>query len=140
MSAHHIVTSVVTITVGQSLEQDMHLPSAPTILLVDSGVWYNGSESSYYRQALDDLAYLYDVWPIRNVATDVPTTSTLRAFDTVIWSSPLDSPGFINADRVISDFLGAGGHLLLSGQDVGFYDDYLSDATLLWRAPDGIHR
>jgi uncharacterized repeat protein (TIGR01451 family) len=127
--AHRIVTSSITITVGQTLQQDLHLPSAPTILLVDSGLWYNGSASSYYRQALDDLAYLYDVWPIRNPSIDVPTTSTLRAFDTVIWSSPLDSPGFINADRVISDFLGAGGHLLLSGQDVGFYDDFWSSAT-----------
>ena len=110
---------------GKQLEQNLRLPPAPTILLVDSGQWYNSSEISYYRQALNDLGYLYDVWPIRNPNTDVPTTSTLRAFDAVIWSSPFDSPGFINAGGVISDYLGAGGHLLLSGQDVGYYDGYL---------------
>ncbi len=121
--AHRVVTATVTITTGQTVEQDLNLPDAPTILLVDSGQWYNNSEISYYRQALDDLGYLYDVWPIRNLNTDVPTTHTLRAFDSVIWSSPFDSPGFINAGGIISDYLHAGGHLLLSGQDVGFYDD-----------------
>ncbi len=136
-----MVTAAVTITVGQTLEQDLRLPPAPTILLVDSGPWYNGSEISYYRQALDDLAYLYDVWPIRNPSTDVPTTSTLRAFDAVIWSSPFDSPGLVNASGVISDFLWAGGHLFLSGQDVGYYDDVWSYVRVLsQRAPDGIQR
>ena len=32
----------------------------------------------------------------------------------------------IGSGNVISDFLGAGGRLLLSGQDVGFYDDWWS--------------
>ena len=32
----------------------------------------------------------------------------------------------IRAGDVISDYLGIGGHLLLSGQDVGFWDDGLS--------------
>jgi uncharacterized repeat protein (TIGR01451 family) len=123
--AHRVVTATLTITAGNMLEQNLRLPPAPTILLVDSGSWYNSSQISYYRQALDDLGYLYDVWPIRNPNTDVPTTSTLRAFDAVIWSSPFDAPGFINAGGVISDYLGAGGHLLLSGQDVGYYDGYL---------------
>ncbi|HSD85555.1 MAG TPA: hypothetical protein VLG46_16965, partial [Anaerolineae bacterium] len=45
-----------------------------------------------------------------------------RAFDVVIWSSPLDSPGTISSSPVLSDFLGTGGRLMLSGQDVGYYD------------------
>lgn len=123
--AHRVMTTTITITIEQTVEQDLGLPAAPTILLVDSGAWYNGSEITYYRQALDDLGYLYDEWPIRDLRTDVPTTPTLRAFDTVVWSSPFDSPGYINAGWVISDYLGAGGRLLLSGQDVGYYDDLI---------------
>ena len=117
-----IVTATVTIAPGQRMTQDFYLPDAPTILLVDSGRWYNGSGERFYRQALTDLNYLYDEWPILEPGRDTPVTTTLRAYDAVIWSSPLDSPGYIGADGVISDYLGTGGHLLLSGQDVGYYD------------------
>jgi uncharacterized repeat protein (TIGR01451 family) len=122
--AHRVVTAEVTITAGQTATQNFALPDAPTILLLDSGRWYNGSAIHYYRQALDDLNYLYDEWPIRDLTVDLPATTTLRAYDGVIWSAPLDSPGLIGRGSVISDFLGAGGHLLLSGQDVGYYDDW----------------
>ena len=64
--AHRVLTATITITAEQTLEQNFVLPPAPTILLVDSGQWYHDSEISYYRQALDDLGYLYDVWPIHN--------------------------------------------------------------------------
>jgi subtilisin family serine protease len=120
-----VVTASITVDPGQRVAQDFHLPDAPTILLVDSGRWYNGSGERFYRQALTDLHYLYDEWPILDPGRDVPTTTTLRAYDTVIWSSPLDSPGYVDAGSVISDYLDGGGHLLLSGQDVGYYDAYL---------------
>lgn len=119
---HRVVTATLTIDPGQRVAQDFYLPDAPTILLVDSGRWYNGSGERFYRQALTDLNYQYDEWPILDPSRDAPMTTTLRAYDTIIWSSPLDSPGYIGADRVISDYLGMGGHLLLSGQDVGYYD------------------
>jgi len=93
--AHRVVTAEVTVTAGQTVTQNFALPDAPTILLLDSGRWYNGSAIHYYRQALDDLNYLYDEWPIRDVTVDLPTTATLRAYDGVIWSAPLDSPGLI---------------------------------------------
>jgi len=121
---HRSITAEVTITAGQTVAQNFALPDAPSILVVDSGRWYNSSYIEYYRQALDDLGYLYNEWPIRDLRSDVPATTTLRAFDTVIWSSPLDSPGVIGAGYAVADYLKAGGHLLLSGQDVGFYDDW----------------
>jgi hypothetical protein len=123
-----VVTATLTITAGHTLEQNLVLSKAPTILLVDSGRWYNGSEIGYYRQALNDLGYLYDEWPIRNMNVDVPTTSTLRTFGAVIWSAPFDSPGYVNAGEVISDYLHASGRLLLSGQDVGYYDTWSYEA------------
>jgi uncharacterized repeat protein (TIGR01451 family) len=122
-NAHRIVTAEVTLAAGQTITQNFALPDAPRILLVDSGRWYNGSAIQYYRQALDDLNYLYDEWPIRDLNVDLPTTRTLRSYNAVIWSAPLDSPGLIGSGNVLSDYLGTGGHLMLSGQDVGFYDD-----------------
>jgi hypothetical protein len=122
--AQRIVTAEVLLAAGQIVTQDFALPDAPTILLVDSGRWYNQSAAVYYRQALDDLNYVYDEWPVRDLSTDVPTTATLRAYQAVIWSAPFDSPGMIGAGAVLSDFLGTGGHLMLSGQDVGYFDNY----------------
>ncbi|MBI5565223.1 MAG: S8 family serine peptidase, partial [Chloroflexi bacterium] len=119
---HRIVTATVTITPGGRVAQDFYLPDAPTILLVDSGRWYNGSGERFYREALTDLNYLYDDWPILDPSRDVPLTTTLRAYDVVLWSAPIDSPGYIGAGGVISDYLDTGGHLLLSGQDVGYFD------------------
>jgi hypothetical protein len=121
---HRVMTATVIITVGATTTRNLALPDAPTILLVDSGRWYNGSVIGYYRQALDDLGYLYIEWSIRDLYFDIPTTSTLRLYDVVIWSSPFDSPAFINAGSIVGDYLEAGGRLFLSGQDVGFFDGY----------------
>ncbi len=123
-SGHRIVTAEVTIVAGQTATRNFALPDAPSILLIDSGRWYNGSYINYYRQALNDLSYLYDEWPIRDLRIDLPTTRTLRAYDVVIWSAPLDSPGVTGSSYILSDFLSIGGRLLLSGQDVGYYDGW----------------
>ena len=40
---HRIVTATLTIASGGRVTHDFYLPDAPTILLVDSGRWYNGS-------------------------------------------------------------------------------------------------
>ena len=121
---HRSVTSTVTVTAGATTTVNFALPDAPSILLVDSGAWYYKSEINYYRQALNDLGYLYTDWSIRNAATDVPPTTTLRAYDVVIWSSPLDSPGVVNADGALDDYLKQGGRLFISGQDIAYYDSY----------------
>jgi len=121
---HRIVAATVTIKANETLNQDFVLPDAPTILLVDGGRWYNDAAGNYFRQALDEARYQYDTWPVIDPQANRPATQTLRAYDTVIWSAPLDSPGYIGADDVISDFLGTGGHLLLSGQDVAYFDGW----------------
>jgi subtilisin family serine protease len=122
-NGQRVITAAVTVTAGQSVTQNFALPDAPTILLVDSGRWYNRSAIHYYRQALDDLSYAFTELPIRDLRTDRPTTTTLRAYDLVIWSAPFDSPGLIGVGEVLSDYLGVGGHVFLSGQDVGYFDD-----------------
>jgi uncharacterized repeat protein (TIGR01451 family) len=46
----------------------------------------------------------------------------LSNYDIVIWSAPEDSPGYVGADAALESFLDGGGKLLLSGQDVAYFD------------------
>jgi subtilisin family serine protease len=124
-TAHRYVTATVTIWDGVTTYQDFALQPAPTILLVDSGAWYNSSQRQYYEQALQDLHYIYDRHIIANVdtaPTDIPTETTFLPYDVVIWSAPLDAPGLIYAMPAITTYLAHGGRLFLSGQDVAFWD------------------
>lgn len=115
----------VVVMTGEVAEYNFSLLSAPSLLVVDSGPWYSGSEIQYYTQVLDELDYLYDLWSIRQPFADIPDTPSateLMAYDVVIWSAPHDSPGYIGADEAIKGFLEGGGLLLLSGQDIGYWD------------------
>lgn len=115
----------VPIVVGQTTTRDFALPTAPTVLLVDSGAWYGGSEIGYFRQALDDLDYLYDLWIIHEpfeTPNDVPREDDLLPYEVVIWSCPQDSPGYIMAWEALTGYLDAGGRLFLTGQDIGYWD------------------
>jgi uncharacterized repeat protein (TIGR01451 family) len=118
------VASAVPISVGETTLLNFDLITAPTILLLDSGAWYYASEIDYYRQALDDLRYTYDLWTVNDPIQDVPAPNDLLPYDIVFWSSPQDSPGYLGASQVLTTYLESGGSLFLSGQDVAYYDDY----------------
>lgn len=132
-AGHRIMTATVTIEADHTTTRDFALPAAPSILLVDSGRYYLRSQIGYYREALDDLGYPYDYWPIRDTLTDVPTSATLRAYGAVIWSSPLDAPGAVGAGRALDNYLASGGRLFLSGQDVAYFDAYWGEPYLVKR-------
>jgi uncharacterized repeat protein (TIGR01451 family) len=119
---YRVVTATAHVTAGLITSVDFALPPAPSILLIDSGAWYYDSQAAYFRQALDDLAYAYDEWPIRQLPADVPEASELEPYEVVVWTAPQDAPGYIGAQDAISGYLETGGRLLLSGQDVGFLD------------------
>jgi len=131
------VAADVPVLVGQTTIRNFSLLTAPTILLVDSGPWYNGSQIGYYQQALDDLRYDYDDRRIKFVSSDTPSSTTLKAYDVVIWSAPLDSPGYVGASSAISNYLSTGGNLFLSGQDVAFWD---AGGNLFFYAPYYLYR
>jgi len=116
------VTATAAVTVGQVTEVNLPLSPTISILLVDSGPWYYDSQIGYFRQALDDLAYAYDEWPIKYLPDDVPMADDLTPYDVVVWSAPQDAPGYIGAQNAITGYLSAGGGLLLTGQDVGYWD------------------
>lgn len=120
--AHRVGHASISIAVDQPTRQDFKLPAAPSILLVDSGAWYYGSQSRFFTAALDALDYTYDVWRIKDLDSDLPTAKDLSVYDITIWSSPRDAPGFIGASSTITNYLEAGGRLLLTGQDVGYWD------------------
>lgn len=109
-------------TVGAAVQQDFSLTAAPTILLVDSGAWYYAETIAYYKAALDARNYLYTVYPIRDTQTSAPSLDALKGYDVVIWSSPSDAPGLVGADKTLAAYLKGGGRLILSGQDVGYWD------------------
>jgi subtilisin family serine protease len=119
---HRLVTAAVTITTGYVITQNFALTTAPSILLVDSGVWYNQSQAKYYRDALDALGYTYHVHSITLSIASVPNLTTLLPYSITFWSSPLDSPGYVGADYTLIQYLDKGGRLFLSGQDVAFWD------------------
>ena len=126
---YRVLTASVTITPGQIVTRNFALSAAPTILLIDSGPWYDGSQIGYYRAALDELGYNYAERSVKRLPVDAPISTTLAPYDVVIWSAPFDSPGYIGSGDAISTYLSSGGSLLISGQDVGFWDGGLS---LLW--------
>ncbi len=126
--AHRILDITVTVTAGMTTTVQADLPSAPHILLVDSGRWYYSSKVMYFREALDTLAYPYDVWDLRDPfgtisgISDSPVITDLVPYDLVIWSAPADSPGMAWVDDEIGEYLAQGGWLLVSGQNVAFWD------------------
>ncbi|MDO8672266.1 MAG: S8 family serine peptidase [Dehalococcoidia bacterium] len=111
----------VPVVVSATTSLTFSLTSAPSILLVDSGAWYAQSKISYFSSALDQLDYLYSVRSITDTRL-FPNLVELSPYDIVIWSSPLDSPGYIGADTALAGYLDGGGKLLLTGQDIGYYD------------------
>ena len=119
---YRVVTASVTVTAGQARQVDFVLPESIRLLLVDSGAWYYDSQVHYYRQALDANAYAYDEVHIKHPPDDSPVITDLLDYDLVIWSAPRDSPGYVQADDAVSSYLESGGNLLLSGQDVAYWD------------------
>jgi len=119
---YHVGTETATVETGETAHASVALEAAPSILLIDGGRWYYDSQIAYYRQALDDLELSYDELPIRQMWGAAPSAEDLAAYDVVIWSDPRYAPGYVGAGEAIATYLDGGGHLLVSGQDVGFWD------------------
>ncbi|MCA1554517.1 MAG: S8 family serine peptidase, partial [Chloroflexi bacterium] len=119
---HRVATATVTLTAGDVFTRDFALTSAPSILLVDSGKWYYDSQIQYYSSALDALGFLYHVHAITNSLTASPNVTMMTPYSITLWSSPQDSPEFVKAGGGIASYLDRGGRLLLSGQDIAFWD------------------
>ncbi len=125
--AHRTGHITPTITAGSSGTWNISLLPAPKILLVDGGRWYNASQISYYKDALDALDLPYREWPIRSLGLggtpdERPLLTDFNPYDIVIWSDPFSSPGWIGSNDVITNYLKTGGHFFISGEDVLYLD------------------
>lgn len=129
-SGYRLSHMPVTVAVDGVVELNVTLENGPSVLLVDSGQWYYDSYLPYYEAALAANRLNYDIQRIRNPLSDTPSGEKMAAYDVVVWSAPIDSPGYIGANNVITDYLGTGGRLLLSGHDIGSFDG--SAAGLEW--------
>jgi subtilisin family serine protease len=119
---YFVQTQTVLAVANNLVDLDFEMQPTQRIAVIDSGAWYQGSQSSYYHEALDSLRLAYDTYRIKNTLRDTPNITQLLKYNTVIWSAPFDSPGLVGASETLSKYLTAGNNLLLSGQDIGFYD------------------
>ncbi|MDY0019395.1 MAG: S8 family serine peptidase, partial [Anaerolineae bacterium] len=119
-NGYRVARAAVTIPSGGTTQRNFALEPAPTLLLVDEGAWYYAGTAPYWRAALDDLGYVYAETAIRSIPV---TSQTLDLdYDVVLWSSPEASPGIVGAGTLLAQYLAGGGRMLLSGQDVGYFD------------------
>lgn len=112
----------VSIVEGGTVIMDFALGQAPRILLVNADVWRQEKAGGYYGRALEANLYTYDVHNISSYPDGNPTIQELLQYDLVIWSQPKRSPGYIGAWEALAAYLDAGGRLLISGQDIGYWD------------------
>jgi len=149
--AHRTGHITPTVVAGNGYPYDISLPPSPRILLVDSGRWYYESQIKYFEDELNNLDYPYSLWPVRNPfgeggqPSDLPVLDTFLPYDLVIWSAPQDSPGLLGMNSVITQYLSAGGNLLVSGQEIAYLDasyfaypqKYLTDYLGIWFSDEG---
>ncbi|HOU12169.1 MAG TPA: S8 family serine peptidase [Anaerolineae bacterium] len=119
---YRVATATVSVPAGQTTLRNFTLTPAPTLLLVDEGAWYYSSQTPYWKAALDALAYTYDEQRIKFPPAETPISATLAQYDIVLWSSPKGSPGLVQGGGALDAYLKNGGRLLLSGQDVAYFD------------------
>jgi len=154
------LTQAVTVVAG-GVSQDLALEAAPSILLVEADAyrgWFSGwSISNIFRRALDQERYAYTLWRVESTSFNdtevqvdgslrhgIPSPATLANYDVVIWVQIgcdsgywgcflTGSPTSMGANDELMAYLDGGGRLILSGQDLGFweagqpfFEDYLN--------------
>ena len=140
---YFVQTRTVTITDGGLSAADFALTPTLRLALVDGGAFYYGSAIGQYREALGALGHTWDEIIVKQVPRDTPTLTRLLGYDALVWSAPFDSPGIIGAGAALSGYLGTGGRLILSGQDIGYYDSgwfgiepYFRLLNVVWEGDD----
>jgi uncharacterized repeat protein (TIGR01451 family) len=118
--------------IGGTVIQNFSLLPGPQTLLIDSGQWYFQPQAAYYQESLTALGYAHDTWTIRHPLNDAPRVGDFANYDYVVWAAPKDSPGILGANNVITNYLGHGGNLFISGQNVAAYDGYGFGTQLWW--------
>jgi Zn-dependent metalloprotease len=99
---------------GDSL--NVVLEAVPAVLLVDDDA--GQKYEAQFKESLDALGIDFLMVPVQGIrrATD------LLSHEMVIWNTGNRSSNILAGplEGILKDYLGAGGHLLVSGQDVGY--------------------
>lgn len=119
---YRLAKATVTVSANGTIIRSFQLATSPKILLLEAGAWYYQSHIQAYQDALSAQNYYAHLWPIKDPFHNIPLTTTLNLYDTVIWADPSGAPGYIGADFALSHYLMDGGNLLLSGQNIAAYD------------------
>lgn len=119
VSGYRLGRAMIDVTAGGTVIHHFALETGPKTLLVDGGQVKYDSQAAAFGAALEDSNYSYDYWPVRDPNSDAPALADLLAYDVVVWSDPVGAPGDISASETLSDYLGLGGNLLISGQNIG---------------------
>ncbi len=113
----HLVSGQVLLSNDEGLAQSFPFSFAidPSILFVDDEEF---SAEIYYFASLDSLHHVYDVWNHEVRSAPVHLTD----YPMVIWvCGDWSRPSLDDAERTaLKDYLDQGGHLFLSGQDIGW--------------------
>lgn len=121
---YRVLTDTVKVSAAQAASRSYRLQKAPRILLVDGDAWIYSGAVELYREALDQLGYLYR---LHSVTDDFagpgkpggpPSAAQMAAYDLVIWASPTSSPNKVMGAYELGTYLAGGGRLILSGQDL----------------------
>lgn len=91
-------------------------PMVPILVVDDDG---GDSYETYYHNAIDPLGYLYATW---NLADEGKLSAALLDnFHVVVWNVGWAFPSVDADDRAaLAAYLDNGGHLFISGQDIGW--------------------
>ncbi len=142
---YRIRRDAVTVATGGSTHGFAMAP-APTILLVEADAyygWFSGRPAhNFFTWSLDRRDYLYDTAIITDTSNPpvlAPRPAgSLAGYDVVIWFHTAGSPNFGGFTTRLKNYLDAGGQLIISGQDIGyfdrdttFYQDYLHATYLV---------
>ncbi|MBN1975884.1 MAG: VCBS repeat-containing protein [Anaerolineae bacterium] len=108
-------------------------PKTDILLVVEDEYEPEDGLIVYYREALDAIAVSYDVWDTYLYGTVYSDTLQAYTDGVVVWAAP--TWGHLSDGAVrdaLTAYLGAGGRLFITGQNVGlccdgttFYGDYL---------------
>jgi len=150
-AGHRRTEELVTVAEGAGESVPIAMEEAPSILLVEADRyrgWFGGWPiGNFFQTALETEGYQYEYWPLQytdrtdtfplangDLAHGIPSLATLTKYDLVIWAHSactsgtqgcfiVSGPTPLGASSALHDYMDQGGRLILSGQDLGFWED-----------------
>ena len=115
-------------TDDRQLSYDVITADTEVLLVDDDGA--DSFETDYYAPAMAGIGRSFAIWDRASAAL---TGDILANFDAVVWNVGFAFPTLDDDDRTaLTAFLGGGGALFISGQDIGWDHNDQGGAALTW--------